>query len=65
MISSNFAVIITPANKVDEVKKLVIRIVNIDEFSTILTLNDISPVEASGAPVFNTNPYLKLNEEVY
>ena len=61
MISSNFAVIITPANKVDEVKKLVIRIVNIDEFSTILTLNDISPVEASGAPVFNTNPYLKLN----
>ena len=40
---------------------MVIRIVNIDEFSTILTLNDISPVEASGAPVFNTNPYLKLN----
>ena len=61
MISSNFAVIITPANKVDEIKKLVIRIVNIEEFSTILTLNDISPVEASGAPVFNTNPYLKLN----
>lgn len=61
MISSNFAVIITPANKVDEIKKLVIRIVNIEEFSTILTLNDISPVEASGAPVFNTSPYLKLN----
>lgn len=40
---------------------MVIRIVNIDEFSTILTLNDISPVEASGAPVFNTSPYLKLN----
>ena len=60
MISSNFAVIITPADKVDEVKKLAIRIVNI-EVSTILTLNDISPVEASGAPVFNTNPYLRLN----
>ena len=49
MILSNFALIITPANKVDEIKKLVIRIVNIEEFSTILTLNDISPVEASGA----------------
>ena len=60
MISSNFAVIITPADKVDEVKKLAIRIVNI-EVSTILTLNDISPVEASGAPVFNTNPYLRIN----
>ena len=60
MISSNFAVIITPADKVDEVKKLAIRIVNI-EVSTILTLNDISPVEASGAHVFNTNPYLRLN----
>ena len=60
IISSNFAVIITPADKVDEVKKLAIRIVNI-EVSTILTLNDISPVEASGAPVFNTNPYLRLN----
>lgn len=60
MILSNFAVIITPADKVDEVKKLAIRIVNI-EVSTILTLNDISPVEASGAPVFNTNPYLRLN----
>ena len=60
MIATNFAIIITPSNKIDEVEKLVIRIVNI-EVSTILTLNDISPVEAGGAPLFNTNSYLKLN----
>ena len=60
MISSNFAVIITPANKINEISNIVLRIVNI-EVSTILTLNTISPLEASGAPVFNNNPYLRLN----
>ena len=60
MISSNFAVIITPANKINEISNIVLRIVNI-EVSTILTLNAISPLEASGAPVFNNNPYLRLN----
>lgn len=60
MISTNFAVIITPANKINEINELVIRIVNM-EISTILTLNELSPVEASGAPTFNNNPYLRLN----
>ena len=60
MISSNFAVIITPANKINEISNIVLRVVNI-EVSTILTLNAISPLEASGAPVFNNNPYLRLN----
>ena len=60
MIASNFAVIITPANKINEISNIVLRIVNI-EVSTILTLNSISPLEASGAPVFNNNPYLRLN----
>ena len=60
MIASNFAVIITPANKINEISNIVLRIVNI-EVSTILTLNTISPLEASGAPVFNNNPYLRLN----
>ena len=60
MVSSNFAIIITPANKVNEISNIVLRIVNI-EVSTILTLNAISPLEASGAPVFNNNPYLRLN----
>ena len=60
MIASNFAVIITPANKINEISNIVLRIVNI-EVSTILTLNAISPLEASGAPVFNNNPYLRLN----
>ena len=60
MILSNFAVVITPANKINEISNIVLRIVNI-EVSTILTLNSISPLEASGAPVFNNNPYLRLN----
>lgn len=60
MISTNFAVIITPANKINEISEAVVRIVNM-EVSTILTLNELSPVEASGAPVFNNNPYLRLN----
>ena len=60
MIASNFAVIITPANKINEISNIVLRIVNI-EVSTILTLNAISPLEASEAPVFNNNPYLRLN----
>ena len=60
MIASNFAVIIAPANKINEISNIVLRIVNI-EVSTILTLNSISPLEASGAPVFNNNPYLRLN----
>ena len=60
MIASNLAVIITPANKINEISNIVLRVVNI-EVSTILTLNSISPLEASGAPVFNNNPYLRLN----
>ena len=60
MIASNFAVIITPANKINEISNIVLRIVNI-EVSTILTLNAVSPIEASGTPIFNNNTYLRLN----
>ena len=60
MIASNLAVIITPANKINEISNIVLRIVNI-EVSTILTLNAVSPIEASGTPIFNNNPYLRLN----
>ena len=60
MILSNFAVVITPANKINEISKFVLMVINL-EVSTILTLNAISPLEASGAPVFNNNPYLRLN----
>lgn len=60
MISTNFAIIIAPANIINEITKFVVRVVNI-EVSTILTLNELSPVEASGAPTFNNNPYLRLN----
>lgn len=60
MIASNFAVIIAPANKINEISNIVLRIVNI-EVSTILTLNAVSPIEASGTPIFNNNPYLRLN----
>lgn len=59
-ISETFAVIITPLNKINEISKLSNSIVDFD-LPPILTLSDISPVEASGAPLFNDNPYLRLN----
>ena len=60
MISETFALIITPIDKVQEVGRLANNIVDLD-LLPILTLSDISPVEASGAPTFNNNPYLRLN----
>lgn len=60
MISETFAIIITPFDKVEEIRKLANNIVDFD-LPPILTLSDISPVEASGAPIFNNNPYLRLN----
>lgn len=60
MISETFAIIITPFDKVEEIRKLANSIVDFD-LPPILTLSDISPVEASGAPIFNNNPYLRLN----
>ena len=60
MISGTFAILITPPNRINELRNIVN---NIIEFSLIpiFTLNQITPIEASGAPQFNNNPYLRLN----
>lgn len=60
MISEIFAIVIVPNDKVSEVEKLANSIVDLD-LQPVMTLSDISPVEASGAPTFNNNPYLRLN----
>lgn len=60
MISETFAIVIVPKVEVSEVEKLANSIVDLD-LQPIMTLSDISPVEASGAPTFNNNPYLRLN----
>lgn len=60
MLSETFAIIITPINKVNDIRNLANSIVDFD-LPPILTLSDVSPVEASGAPSFNINPYLRLN----
>lgn len=60
MLSETFAIIITPIDKINDIRNLANSIVDFD-LPPILTLSDISPVEASGAPAFNINPYLRLN----
>lgn len=60
MLSQTFAIIITPIDKINEIRNLANSIVDFD-LPPILTLSDVSPVEASGAPSFNINPYLRLN----
>ena len=60
MLSETFAIIITPIDKIDDIRNLANSIVDFD-LPPILTLSDLSPVEASGAPSFNINPYLRLN----
>ena len=60
MISETFAIVIVPNDKVSEIEKLANSIVDLD-LQPVMTLSDISPVEASGAPTFNNNPYLRLN----
>lgn len=59
MISDTFALVITPLSEVDKIKGMVNSIVKF-ELQPILTLSDISPIEASNAPSFNSNPYLRL-----
>lgn len=60
MISETFAIVIVPNDKISEVKRLANSIVDLD-LQPVMTLSDISPVEASGASTFNNNPYLRLN----
>ena len=59
-ISVGFAVVIIPINKIPELLPYVKNIENILN-PAIYTLTALSPVEASGAPLFSSNPYIRLN----
>lgn len=56
----NFAIVYIPFNRILEVEPYVKDIVSI-EVPVIYTLQQSSPVEASGAPLFHNNPFLQLN----
>ena len=60
MISPTFAILRTPIDEVNRIRQLANSIVDFD-LTQILTLSDISPVEASGASTLSNNPYLRLN----
>ena len=61
-ISANYGVVYFPINKVNEIKSY-IKLVIYDENPPIYTLNNISPLEASNALMFQDNPYITLNGE--
>lgn len=60
ILDNNFAIIETPENQIDNIIFNVPEII-FTEASPVYTLNEISPVYASNAPVFHQNPYLELN----
>ena len=59
IIDNNFAIVFAPFNKILEIEPYVRDIVSI-EIPTIYTLQQVSPVEASSAPLFHNNPFLEL-----
>lgn len=60
LINEDFAVIIVGEDQVEEIKNEDVKIIR-EEIEILYTLNQITPVEASGAEQFNNNPYLRLN----
>lgn len=59
-LNENFGLVVIPVNEIDLIKPYVKEIVRVD-IPPIYTLQNISPAEASEAPLFNNNPYLSLN----
>ncbi|MGG7214317.1 S8 family serine peptidase [Clostridium nigeriense] len=60
VIDNNYAVVYIPFNRVSEIEPYIKDIASI-EVPAIYTLEQISPVEASGATLFHNNPLLQLN----
>lgn len=60
ILDENFAVITAPEDQIDNIISGTPEII-FAEASPVYTLNDISPVYASNAPIFHQNPYLGLN----
>lgn len=59
-ISDTFAILIAPESEIGNIESLGITIITI-ESTYILTLNQITPLEASGVANIRENPYLRLN----
>lgn len=60
VINESFGLVVIPVDKIGLLDKYIKEIL-IVEVPPIYTLENISPGEASGAPIFNNNPYLSLN----
>ena len=60
MLSETFALLLLPESEMGKIEPLVNSIVDF-QLLPIFTLTDISPIQASGTPLFNNNPYLNLN----
>lgn len=60
LISETFGILIAPEDKFVDIEKLGITIVDI-EASSILTLDQITPLDAAGIDIVSQNPYLRLN----
>lgn len=58
-IDDNFGFVVIPVSEVSLLDQYIKEILKI-EVPQIYTLQNISPAEAAGAPVFNNNPYLSL-----
>lgn len=59
VIDPNYAVVFIPFNRVSEIQPYIKEIAAI-EVPPIYTLEQASPIEASGAPLFHNNPFLQL-----
>lgn len=60
VLDDNFAILEAPEDQIDDIIFRVPQII-FAEASPVYTLNEVSPVFASNAPVFHQNPYLELN----
>lgn len=59
-ISEQYALVITPSDKEEDIIATGVKVININEPS-LLTNTAITPIEASGATTLSNNPYLRLN----
>ncbi len=59
-ISDTFSVLIAPESEINNIENLGIKIITV-EVTYILTLCQISPLDASGIENIRENPYLRLN----
>ena len=59
VLDPNYAIVFIPFDRVSEIEPYIKDIAAIQD-PAIYTLEQISPVEASGAPLFHNNPFLQL-----